>query len=83
MAYLRSRSVRSNAPDSLSLVSENFFTAGEAIPITIPLEKVDLGAVTFQSSVEHSLEDLQLLLAMSKFRILKKIFLLIIHTLKA
>ncbi len=63
MAFLRSRSVRSNATDSLSLVSENFFTAGEAIPITIPLEKADLGAATFQSN-DHSLEDLQLLYEM-------------------
>ena len=63
MAFRRSKSVRSEATDSL--VSEPFFTAGEAIPVAIPLEKADLGAVCFQSREDDSPEDLQLLYEMN------------------
>ena len=67
MAFRRSKSIRSERGSEAtdSLVSDPFFTAGEAIPVSIPLEKADLGAICFQSSEDDSPEDLQLLYEMN------------------
>ena len=62
--YRRSASHRSDT-DSLSIIPERYFTAGDAIPVSIPLEKVDMGAICFKSTDDDEFDDLQLLYHMN------------------
>ena len=51
-------------------LADHYVTAGEAFPLSIPLEKADMGAVTFSSNSTSELNDLQLLYELSTTDIL-------------